>query len=271
MLGLAPNLEVCRADGMVLAGVAVAGRKGEEGRPAPVAYDAREAALLRAAAASHPSLRLLTVDAAFPLPSVAPAAGGGAPAAPGAAADLADAIAAAGGPGPLRLGRLAISSRPSAWWYPERPALAASAGAVGAAAGGPGGPETLELVGLSGEEAAALVCAALLAPSTSGSAAAACRIRALVITGCADGAAAWSPALAAAVGAAPSLETVTVNCAAWDGADAASLGRAVGAAAAAGRALAAVLNGVPVPAGCPPPAAPGTPDRGQGAAMQVDG
>lgn len=267
VIGLAPNLTECRAAGMVLAGVRKGG--GEDApAPAPVTLDAREAALLRAAAAAHPSLRVLTVDVAFPLPPTptdlvaqagqeqAAAAGAAPPRPPpppGAAADLADAVAAAGGPGPLSLGRLSISSRPSAWWFPERPALAAAAAAVGAAAGGGGGPETLELVGLSGEEAAALACAALAPAST--------RVRALIITGCADGAAAWSPALAAAVGGCGSLARVTVDCRAWDEGDAAGLAGAVGVAAAAGRTLVATLNGVLIGPGALPPRAPTTPDR----------
>jgi hypothetical protein len=279
LLGLAPNLTCLRADGMVVAGVAGgSGKGGEAGADAPaprppVALDAREAALLRAAAAGHPSLATAVVDVAFVLPVAAAAAEGGAgPHAPpplGAAADLADAVSAAGGPGPLVLGRLAVSSRPSAWWYPERPALATAAAAVGAAAGGPGGPETLELVRLSGEEAEALGVAALGRRREGEDSSSACRIRTLVITGCADGAAAWSPALAAAVGACPSLEGVAVACRAWDEADAASLAAAVGAAARAGRALTATLNGVVVRAAEPGPVAPVTPDRPAGRAAVV--
>ena len=203
------------------------------GRPAPA--DGDEAMLLAAAAASHPRLRELRLDVSIRLtlddspPPPAPrrlvrddgGGGGGVRAHPpplnADAPTPFDALLA--GATPLRVACLTVTTPPTCWWYPERPALVARAAALGAAAAAGGTVSRLTLTSLCADEAGAVASTALTSPS----------VTRLDVVGATGGDAAAGPALAAAIAAATGLTHLHLVDQPLDEGDASALGPALAA------------------------------------------
>ena len=203
------------------------------GRPAPA--DGDEALLLAAAAASHPRLRELRLDVSIRLtlddspPPPAPRRlmrdeGGGMARAvpPPLNADAPTSFdALLSGATPLRVATLTVTTPPTCWWYPERPALVARAAALGAAAAAGGTVSRLTLTSLCADEAGAVASTALTSSS----------VTRLDVVGATGGDAAAGPALAAAIAAATGLTHLHLVDQLLDEGDAASLGPALAACA----------------------------------------